>query len=1197
MTTTAYSFPLSLLTLALFPLYAAAASPWTVTDGSTLQVTSGYTSTDKYDTPLKASGAGSQLLTTSGLVFIVADSAASAAWIADRASLELNNATLFISGKSAKGLYVNQAAARINGSNIMVAGNEAQSAGNVIYGVNADIIVNDTALTVLNNASNIISLAGGTLDAKNLTLNGSAAFTQGGIFLNEVTASLETIQLNLPGTAAGSALNLSGNITGSNITIQTAAENTRTAVISGPQGNISNIALYNSTIDSVAGAFSIRSAEVLLDNVNVTTQRNFAYPAQLSSDAVLTIQGGTWQSSGDYADGVWLSGSSTSLKAVGTTFITSGYKASAVNAQKGKTILTDSTLITSGQWGYGLNSNIDTRAEGLTITTSGLYGHGVVACGNGNELSLLSLINSSITTTGNSAIGVAAVAGATIGLDNVDIVTSGAQGYGIQVQSGNARVIHSSLTATGDRSFGLLALNNATVSADEVDITMSGTGVYGLTANSATLGINNSEVSVTGANGAGLYAHASANFTAENLKLNASGQNTHALVIGGAKLNIGNSEVKTADASSVGLLVQSWNNEVTLDNTTLGSENGYGVYAQSAGLELTLKNGSQLYGGNGTALFADKLAGSLYLSTVNINAQGNSQITGKLMADSHGSTLNLTLSDGSQLNGAAQNVNQLTLDSTSSWLLSDNSVVRSLQLGGGLVSFSRPSGFSTLTVSDNLSGSGNFVLNTRLGSDTSSTDKLLIMGDATGSYNVAIYNAGGTGALTTLGIPVINVAGEAQSATFSQTTTLVAGNYQYFLNKVSEHDWYLQSSLTAVTLSDTETNGATFRLAALSQPAEATATDTPDNTTAGETAAFVSNATADAAADETAKTEIIVAGAPATDTAVPVVAVADSEAADIETLADNRAAIATGVVAYRPETAGYLIAPWLNAAYGFATAGSHQDRYSAYRDGAVWGRTSVSHDRYSAGRFAWRVNTAYLQLGGDIVQKELASGWDLAAGPLLTAGHLRSKNRDNARSLRPELSSKVGKNSIDAYGIGGYLSMEDSGGAYLDGVVQLTRYRNEFSSLTDAKATSYGTVISLEGGLPITLDNDFVLEPQLQAMGQYLRSRQLDANGVRLNKQNQMLAQLREGVRLSYNGQVVKPYLQADLVQRLGTTPGIKMNNESLTPDIRRHHWQTALGISSQFGGLNLYAQAKYAHSFGAGTEGYSGNIGLQYSF
>lgn len=115
---------------------------------------------------------------------------------------------------------------------------------------------------------------------------------------------------------------------------------------------------------------------------------------------------------------------------------------------------------------------------------------------------------------------------------------------------------------------------------------------------------------------------------------------------------------------------------------------------------------------------------------------------------------------------------------------------------------------TTLTVVGNYVGNGGTVqLNTRLGGDGSPTDLLRVQGSTSGSSLLRITNVGGTGAQTTEGIKVIDVAG-ASNGSFSLLGSyvlhgeqaVVGGAYAYTLQKngiatPGDGDWYLRSSL------------------------------------------------------------------------------------------------------------------------------------------------------------------------------------------------------------------------------------------------------------------------------------------------------------------------------------------------------------------------------------------------------------------
>ncbi|WP_261833099.1 autotransporter family protein, partial [Leminorella grimontii] len=111
-------------------------------------------------------------------------------------------------------------------------------------------------------------------------------------------------------------------------------------------------------------------------------------------------------------------------------------------------------------------------------------------------------------------------------------------------------------------------------------------------------------------------------------------------------------------------------------------------------------------------------------------------------------------------------------------------------------------GQGTFTIDGDYVGDGGTVIfNTDLGGDGSSTDKLLITGDSSGSSKVSVVSARGNGAQTENGIKLIEVQG-ASNGTFTQSGRALAGAYEYFLyqggvSTPDDGDWYLRSALNA----------------------------------------------------------------------------------------------------------------------------------------------------------------------------------------------------------------------------------------------------------------------------------------------------------------------------------------------------------------------------------------------------------------
>ena len=1145
------------------PLYAAAASPWVVTDGSTLQVTAGYSSVEKGDVPLVVAGAGSQLTTDSGLTFTTSHAGTRGARVTEQGSLNLNGVTLSTSEENSTAIYADSGTLTITDSTIATLGSQSRG----IRAKTSDVTIINSTLTT-NTIDGAIEVSGGVLKADGLTITSPVAgievYAHEGVYGN---ATLNNIHFTLTGDKAIQAIFARrGHVTGTNITIDTASE--YFSAIEIGNGTNSTLILNDSTINAAYVGIRTLGGHATLNNVDITTtvnDNNHAHNAlEISGQGdSATINGGTFQTSKVKSHGIYMPLSSTILDATGVNILTHGGSSHGIMAG-GKVNLTDATLLTSGSGSYGLYATVsysyagNVTGDGITVNTSGEQGYGVRTA----QGAIIDLNNSNITTSNAQAYGAVASDAGVLTLTNSAITTAGEFSVGTYlIRSGKLTLHDTQINTSGDSAYGILAMTNSTATLVNPAITTSGKEAHGVAATaSSVVTITGGEIVTTGEGTGGIYAGSAATVTAANVAVTASGNNAFGLIA-----NLGNIEMTDSTIANTGTATASkgpqaaglyaniysdtLSSAVTLNNTTLRSEAGSGVLVKGSALDLTLSNGSLVYGGNGTALSAganvnDK--GEVFLSTVNVTANGASQLLGDVIV-SDDSLVNLTLNDGSTLSGATQNVNQLILNSASSWLVTADSNLNTLTMDGGSVVFNNASSFSSLAVKGDLAGSGSFAFNTQLGGDDSPSDRLLVNGNASGSYDVSVNNKGGTGALTHSGILLVRVEGDADAATFNQKNAVVAGNYQYFLNKIGDKDWYLQSSLTPVP--------------------------PPDDA---------------AEIDE----DPIIPDVPDTDEVVEP----DTDKSD-ET-GNDAAAPEPEVIAYRPETAGYLIAPYLNSTYGLDTIGTWHERLGAYQGGTAWARVSGRHDRYAAGRFAFNVNTTFVQLGGDVVTRQFADGWHLTAGPMMTLGHQRSNNKDTARSLRSELSVDVGKVTTNAYGIGGYLTAWNDSGAYLDNVVQLTRYSNEFSSLTRAKMDSYGVVASVETGIPLTLGDRFRLEPQLQAMGQYMNISQTYSSGVKLKDQNLMVARLREGLRFYYDNPVLKPYLQADVVQFLGHTPGVDMNNETMRPDVRRGYWQAGAGVSSQLNPhFSVYAQVKYAHSFGPGTEGYTGNMGIRYKF
>jgi hypothetical protein len=161
--------------------------------------------------------------------------------------------------------------------------------------------------------------------------------------------------------------------------------------------------------------------------------------------------------------------------AIGTGVYISGYNAILS--------LADSTITTSGSGGHGISfaefAGGGVTLNNVTIVTTGNEAWGVQA----DYLSLPFTMNGgSITTSGSGAVGFYAVSDVGATASNVNIATTGAGSHGVEFLG--------SLTLTDN------------------DIRVTGSGAYGIHGSgNVTANLNGNTLSATGADGGSIYAH------------------------------------------------------------------------------------------------------------------------------------------------------------------------------------------------------------------------------------------------------------------------------------------------------------------------------------------------------------------------------------------------------------------------------------------------------------------------------------------------------------------------------------------------------------------------------------------------------------------------------------------------------------------------------------------------------------------
>ncbi|ELW8191906.1 autotransporter adhesin YapE [Yersinia enterocolitica] len=1063
----------SLLVPLLTPLYSWAAQTVSVTDGNSVAILGEYGTDGDNLSPVSVQGSTSEVIGDSDVAITTTGRGANGANVTNGGTLTLNGSAIKTDGVVAFGISNNKGTVNLQGGTVTTTGSTAYGVSSTGLGSSADI--NGTVISTSGSSAYGISGAGGAkLTVNNTTINSSGGGSYG-IYLSDI----------------GSALS------GANNTINNTSSASGTGVYIG-NGGI-NATLDNTTINMTNGYAGVsvgRDSTITMDGLTATGNMN----------QVFDITGSATVSNAniDLASGAVLRamGNSSTNKAV---IILNNINAISHSG--------NATMV-------NVNMNADVTINGGSYHSKGTYAMGIWVP---DTTSSVKVNNAEFITEGDGATAIENRGTATV--DSTVVRTSGNSSHSIYSES----------------------IFNAT----NMSISTAGVGSIGATAaRGGNLNLAGATINTTGASGMVLGTFIGSSINAKNITATSTGASAYALwTQTSSSIALKDSQITTSGMNAGGIYAAGSNavySQVMLDNSQIVSENGAGVRAYGANINIDVNNGSQLIGGNGLLVNASTNVGTVasplnIISNVNLNADNYSVLVGDLQAEEH-NNVSLTLKNNSVWTGAAYNAKSVDVDSSSVWNLTGDADVESMHILGQMnfiPSGSNPNAralgnsFSTLTINSNLTGTGSFVFNAQLGDDSSPADRLHVIGNVTGDHYVQVINQGGLGALTTgAGINLITVDGDTHSGQFTTSNAVVAGAYQYFLYKIDEHSWNLQSNLAPVGPTDPGTGIGVDPAPVAPQPPE---------------------------------------------------------------------------TAYRSEVPGYIAAPWLNAFYGFTTLGSlHERRGSA--EGAAngfnqdsWGRISGQHNKFDAGRFSYDSDIWFAQLGHDFYQAENSAGTQATAGVMITLGKQETDTQDKARAVRPELSVNTGKIKTDAYGLGGYYTLMTPQGGYIDLVGQGTLYRNNYQSQHDAKQNGYGAALSAEVGQAYPIARSWKVEPQGQLKYQYLNLNSFSDEISGVSGTSYSVGQARAGMRVfseTTKQQTIKPYLSADVVYQLGKNPQVTIDTASLRPEFSKTYWQGGAGVTAKVNSnVDIYADAKYQRAFNGKMDGYAGNVGVKISF
>ncbi|EJV9439700.1 autotransporter adhesin Ag43 [Escherichia coli] len=265
----------------------------------------------------------------------------------------------------------------------------------------------------------------------------------------------------------------------------------------------------------------------------------------------------------------------------------------------------------------------------------------------------------------------------------------------------------------------------------------------------------------------------------------------------------------------------------------------------------------------------------------------------------------------------------------------------------------------------------------------------------------------------------------------------------------------------------------------------------------------------------------------------------------------------------------------------------------------------------------------FVRLEGDLLRTEVA-GMSLTTGGYGAAGH-------SSVDVKDDDGSRAGTVRDDAGSLGGYLNLvHTSSGLWADIVAQGTRHSMKASSdNNDFRARGWGWLGSLETGLPFSITDNLMLEPQLQYTWQGLSlddgqdnagyvkfghgSAQHVRAGFRLGSHNDMTFgegtssrdTLRDSAKHRVSELPVNWWVQPSVIRTFSSRGDMSMgtaaagSNMTFSPSRNGTSLDLQAGLEARIReNITLGVQAGYAHSVsGSSAEGYNGQATLNMTF
>ncbi|CAG9167156.1 autotransporter family protein [Cupriavidus pinatubonensis] len=854
------------------------------------------------------------------------------------------------------------------------------------------------------------------------------------------------------------------------------------------------------------------------------------------------------------------------LTVPGNSLTTSGKNSYGVQSFGSQYITAQATIVTSGEQSHGAFEDFGgaIRLTDSDLTTSGARAAGAAIQGGG----VIDLEGTTtIITRGDSAPGLFATDAGSRGIlgvnggGNFTVRTSGADAPAAIARNGGVLNLrgNSAITTSGSGSHGLYVYaDGSSLTAQNAQVRTEGPSAFGAFATQhGAITLADSTITTTGPGSHGLSVHEGASIVVRNVTVNTSGQQAHgAEFANGARLDLYNVTLRST-GSGAGLYSYAADANAPVTVLIDGGlvDTAQSAVAQVAGsnMDLTVRNGAILRAGTGRVAEVMSMNGQAARLTL---AADRATLNGDIVADAAGGNIaDITLSNGSVLTGAVTGARTLGVQQ-SQWTITADSTVGTLTNNGAIVF---GNGFHLLTTRSYTGQSGKLTLNTRLGTDESPSDRLQVADMASGTTALRIRNAGGPGATTTgNGILVID-AHASEPHAFALAGPVVAGPYEYTLQRGSTdasapQSWYLRSTL------DCSGAGAPSPPCPAPKPSPAPPDPVPP----------IPNY----------RPEVSLY------TAIAPLALQYGRSL-MDTLHERMGDLA--VLRNRSDLSGE---PVPGAGWG-RVIGMQGNRDGGQR--GIYGKTP-SYDYRFAG----------MQIGAGLLRHTHDDGRRDHAGVYGAIGYA-GMDVDHFTGVR------AGTNRFDGYTVGSYWTHYGLQDWYLDGVIQGTWYNVRASSnrgLPELTTHGVGLASSIEAGYPFALGQGWVLEPQSQLLYQWVKLDDSSDAGATVHFDNVRSLAGRVGARIARTWQddeAVQPRLLtvwarvSAWYEFLGDPRTAFSTASGFIPfqaDLSGGWSEFKAGFSAEFRrNLFAYASAGYQRGFDGTRQAWDGKLGVRFNW